>query len=136
MILPFQPCVGQRRLANGFQLVYAFDYCPRTIAQLVGFTLHPRKGTAGLLPRHDVGNPKRIQRCFNQVCRLKTVGGHEDLSILIQWEKSACWRYSVFKSGKARTGSRPSQVAASLRMRSNSLPLGPATSESSITLPG
>ena len=122
-LLPLQPCVGQAGGGGGFKLLHPLHHGAGAGAQVVRLAVDAGEGAAGLLPRHDLRHLGGVQRGFDQIGRLEAVGAHGVA-------------HRRLRSGKGRTGSRPSQSREALRIRSNILPFGPATSDSSITVPG
>jgi hypothetical protein len=119
--LAFEQCVRQARRRGRFQFGDRLDRRTRTFAQRIGLALDAREGAARLLAGHHLGDGGRVHRRLDEVARADAFGGH---------------RHSLLRSGKGRTGSLPSQPSEALRIRSNILPFGPATSDNSMTVPG
>ena len=120
--LPFEPGAAQARRRGRLELLDLLDRGAAARAQFVGLARHAQERAAGLLAGQHVGDARRIER------RLEQVDGGEAL-------RAPC-AHSLDRSGNGRTGSLPSQPTAALRIRSNILPFGPSTSDSSITAPG
>ena len=124
-----QPGIGQAGLGGGFEFPHRFDLGAGARPQFVCLALDAGEGAAGLLARHHLGDARGVKRGFDQV------GGADDLGVH-GYGRVRRGSQSCFRSGKGRTGSRPSQSRALSRIRSNRRPLGPATSDSSMTVPG
>ena len=116
--LPLEPRTGETRCRDRFERFDLVDRRACACVQLGGLTLHLDECAAGLLPRKHLGRALGGERRLEQVDRGEPAG------------------HSVLKSGNGRTGSFPFQPSDASRIRRKSLPFGPATSESSITLPG
>ncbi len=123
-----QPAARQARCGERLELLDRVDGGPAACAQRIGLAGHPHKGAAALLTRQHFGNRARIERCLDQVAGPQRGG--------VTIERHRFGAHSLDRSGKGRTGSVPSQPVAASRISRNSRPFGPATSDSSIVVPG
>ncbi len=121
--LALEQRIGQAGCRGRLEFGDGLDGGARPCAQVVGLALDAREGAARLLARHHLGHRGRLERRLDAVARADAL---------------FCLRHrqSFDRSGKGRTGSLPSQPSEAARIRSNILPFGPATSDSSITVPG
>ena len=122
---PAMPCrssqaFGRLGAASRLELLDRVDRRAAARAQLVGLAAHAHERAAGLLARQHVGDARRVER------RLEQIDGLESAR-------------SRARSQRAQIGERPHRIAAvpaardASRISWNSLPFGPATSDSSIT---